>query len=241
MRTGIDFAYGTPNVGLLKATGYDFVCRYLSRDTTKSLSHSEAAGYATEGVDIVCVFEDGAANALGGYAAGQADATFAREQAFAAGAPQDVKIFFAVDFDTAGTPQRTDAYFSGVGSVLTFARTGVYGGYEVVAHQMGRGIKYGWQTYAWSGGRWFPRAQLRQVENGITAGGVSADRDVATMPYFGQWRHPGGPTLTHSQWVWIHDVFIPRHYIANLRAHAWTVLSGDPAKAKALCDKYGIK
>ena len=239
MRTGVDFAWGRPDPTILKATGYSFVCRYLSHDTTgKSLTHAEAATYVAEGIDIVCVFEDGAARAVQGYAAGAADAAFAQAQALACGAPADVKLYFAVDFDTAGSPQRTDPYFNGIASVIGFARTGVYGGIEVVHHQMSRGVKYGWQTYAWSGGQWEPRAQLRQVQNGIKAGGIDADRNETAWPYFGQWRHPGGPTLTHAQWVWLHDDFIPKHYIAQLRAHAWTVLTSNPVKAKAIVDRY---
>ena len=48
-------------------------------------------------------------------------------------------------------------------------------------------IKWGWQTYAWSGGNWDKRAQLQQYSNDRTVGGVSVDYDRSTVDFFGQW------------------------------------------------------
>ena len=97
--------------------------------------------------------------------------------------PGDRPIYFSVDFDA--TPQQgraaIDAYFDGVASVLGRARTGAYGGYYVIKRLFDDGkITWGWQTYAWSGGQWDPRAQLRQTQNGVTVAGSSCDIDVAT-------------------------------------------------------------
>ncbi|MFI2206441.1 hypothetical protein ACH47Z_37915 [Streptomyces sp. NPDC020192] len=51
---------------------------------------------------------------------------------------------------------------------------------------------WGWQTYAWSGGNWDSRAQLRQVQNDITVAGHDADLDQAMAADFGQWGGKGG-------------------------------------------------
>src|SRR5262249_20698214 len=52
-------------------------------------------------------------------------------------------------------------------------------------------ITWGWQTYAWSGGQWDSRAQLRQTQNEL--GGGDLDADEAMTSDYGQWR-PGGTT-----------------------------------------------
>ena len=68
------------------------------------------------------------------------------------------------------------------------ARTGAYGGYYVIQRLFDAGkIKWGWQTYAWSGGQWDSRAQLRQVQNGIAGGQM--DEDTSEADDFGQWGH----------------------------------------------------
>ena len=75
-------------------------------------------------------------------------------------------------------------------SVIGVARTGAYGGYYVIQRLFNASkIKWGWQTYAWSGGQWDTRAQVRQVLNGITAAGDAncCDKDEAVAADFGQW------------------------------------------------------
>ena len=55
------------------------------------------------------------------------------------------------------------SYFRGVNSVLGVNRTGGYGGYWTINRLFNSGlIRFGWQTSAWSGGLWDPRAQLQQ-------------------------------------------------------------------------------
>jgi len=95
-------------------------------------------------------------------------------------------------------------YMRGAASVMGgVERVGAYGEYDVVRQLFNDGlIAYGWQTYAWSYGWWEPRAQLRQVQNGITVGGEEVDRDEAWAPNYGQWgaraptpQLPGGAVL----------------------------------------------
>lgn len=197
MTFGIDYAWGRPSVSTLKKDGVEFVARYVSSPgNSKNLTLSEAKTLSSAGISIVVVFETTATRAEAGHAAGVADAKEALKEATACGMPSGRPIFFAVDEDTTVGPHVT-AYFQGVASVLGLARTGVYGGYAVVKgcfdHNL---VKWGWQTYAWSGGRWDARAQLQQYSNSHTIDGVDVDYDrvaKATIHDYGQWTVGNAP------------------------------------------------
>ncbi len=119
-------------------------------------------------------------------AAGVSDARAAVLQAKAAGMPDTRPIYFAVDYDA--PPTAVAAYFQGVASVLTPARTGVYGGFRVVKAMLDNGsARWGWQTVAWSGGQWDSRAVIQQPGTTLTINGVSCDIDTAHTPDYGQW------------------------------------------------------
>jgi hypothetical protein len=47
------------------------------------------------------------------------------------------------------------------------------------------------------------------------------------------------PVVTHAQWVWLHNVFIPAHYAPALRATMWTRLTSNPSAAFALVQRSG--
>ncbi|MFT3764458.1 MAG: DUF1906 domain-containing protein [Minicystis sp.] len=187
-RYGVDYAWARPSPAHLEAEGYTFVSRYLSYDTTgKNITAAEANALEKAGIDIVLNWEWGADDALDGYNRGVEHAKAAEAQAKAVGMPADRPIYFSVDFDaTPGQQAALDAYMDGVASVIGRARTGAYGGYYVIKRLFDHGkIKWGWQTYAWSGGQWDPRAQLRQIQNGIENGQL--DKDEARAADFGQW------------------------------------------------------
>jgi hypothetical protein len=187
---GIDWAWGHPNLAQLAASGVKFACRYLSHDTAKNLTGAQARTLAVAGIDCLVVWETTANRALSGREGGAQDARDARAQAAACGIPDGSPIYFAVDFDEhVGHVEAVHAYFRGVHSVLGRRPVGVYGGYWTVKRLLDAGlVKYGWQTYAWSGGEWEHRAQLRQYSNGHVLGGVSCDYNRATADDFGQWR-----------------------------------------------------
>jgi Domain of unknown function (DUF1906)/Tachylectin len=194
VRLGIDYSWGRPRPSAIVAAGYTFVCRYVSRDTTgKNLTRTEANALRAAGLDIVTNWEHSAREALDGYSAGATNAREADRQALACGMPASRPIYFSVDFDATSAQQSTiNAYFDGVASVIGRARTGAYGGYGAINRLFNAGkITWGWQTYAWSGGRWDSRAHLRQVLNNITVDGEPADRNEAHAVDFGQWG--GGP------------------------------------------------
>jgi hypothetical protein len=184
---GLDWAWGHASITDLKRAGIRFACRYLSHDAGKNLTHGEAVALSKAGIDLVVVWETTANRAGQSSAAGRQDAVEASKQAAACGKPTHSPIYFAVDFDA--QPAQVREYFRGVNSVLGTGRTGVYGGYRVVKGLMDAGLaKYGWQTYAWSGGQWHNPAQIRQYQNGVHVAGVSADRNRATHRDFGQWK-----------------------------------------------------
>lgn len=193
--TGVDYSWARPSPSGLKSGGYTFAARYLSYDTTgKNLSKGEANALWAAGVDVVANWENSSTAALNGYSQGVSDAKAAESQANSDGIPAGRPIYFSVDFDaTPGEQTAINAYFDGVISVIGLARTGAYAGFYVVQRLFNAGkIKWGWQTYAWSGGQWDSRAQVRQVQNGITAAGDGncCDKDEAVATDFGQWHAP---------------------------------------------------
>ncbi|MFC5184361.1 glycoside hydrolase domain-containing protein [Actinomadura harenae] len=193
---GVDYAWGRPGPNALKAAGAKFAARYVSHDATgKNLTHNEAAQLSAAGIALVVVWESTASRALDGHAAGVADATAADQQARACGMPKDRPIYFAVDFDaTPGQQAAINAYLDGAASVIGRDRVGVYGGYYVVKRAFDGGhVRWGWQTYAWSGGQWDKRAQLQQYSNDHVVGGVGLDYDRGVVADFGQWKVGGTP------------------------------------------------
>jgi hypothetical protein len=187
---GVDHAWGRPSIAALKAAKVLFVCRYLSHDTTgKNLTRAEAQKLTDAGLWIVVVWETTADRALSGRAGGVADAQAAAAQAKACGMPADRPIYFAVDWDASTAQQGTiDGYLDGAASVIGRERVGIYGGYGPVQRAMDGGhAAWGWQTYAWSGGRWHGPAQLQQYSNDHVIGGVGLDYDRGVHDDYGQW------------------------------------------------------
>jgi hypothetical protein len=187
---GVDYAWGHPRPQVLAQQGYRFACRYLSRDASKNLTAGEAAALHAAGVATVSNWEAVPGAPRNGYSQGVRDAQEAASQHLACGGPGNRPIYFSVDFpataDELGGP--VTEYFRGVASVLGVARTGAYGGVATISYLFDRGlIRWGWQTYAWSAGRWDGRAQLRQVRNGVSIDGADCDVDESTAGDFGQW------------------------------------------------------
>lgn len=193
---GVDFAAPCRDAPALKAAGKHFAGRYLSTPgNPKNVTAPEAKALRKAGLAIVLVFEIEADRALGGYQRGRADAKSARAQADAVGASKAVPIFFAVDFDAQESQlPRVVSYIKGAASVLTPAKTGVYGGRRAVQACLdAKACKYAWQTAAWSGGEWDPRAHLCQYENGVTVAGLSVDLNRAVKADYGQWKAVAAP------------------------------------------------
>ena len=184
---GIDCSDRTPAPSRLKAANVGFVCRYLSPEPAKNLNRAEAVGLHGDGIGIVTQWEWTATRASQGWAAGVQDAHASQALLNALGAPRTAVVHFTVDYDTAGSAVRTWPYFAGAISVLGIHRVGGYGGHDLIAYLASRGVPYLWQTYAWSGGVWHPKATIRQYSNGHTVAGISVDLDQAMSADYGQW------------------------------------------------------
>ena len=218
---GLDYG-GTLSPAAHHSVGSTFACRYL-----RELWASEVNELIGGGVNVVLIHERLADAALGGHAYGVRDAKDALGSANALGAPTRVPIYFAVDFDeTPGQAPVVADYFKGVASVVGLGRTGAYGGYWTVSRLFNAGlIKYGWQTYAWSGSNFDGRCQLFQYSNDHYVAGVNVDYDHAYAADYGQWS-PSAPLPV-----------TPATGIANfagsfdLEHGAWTI-KGTPGKCK---------
>lgn len=188
---GVDYSWGRPGVAALKRAGVTFVCRYLSHDTTgKNLTRAEAEELSDAGIWIVVVWQNSKDGPLGGRSAGAAHARNAAAQAEARGMPAGRPIYFAADWDASpGQQDAINAYLDGAASVIGRDRVGIYGGYGPVKRALDAGkARWAWQTYAWSGGRWDPRAHIQQYSNDRELNGVSVDHNRAVKDDYGQWR-----------------------------------------------------
>lgn len=176
----LDYSFARPNPADIVAAGFGGVLRYLSPNAGKNLTVPERDALRGAGLAIGLVWEWYAQRANEGQAAGAQDTQAALSQAAALGFPTNLPIFFAVDWDATPEQQANiDAYLNGAKQVLG-DRVGIYAGYWPLKRAFDNGvIKWGWQTYAWSGGNWDSRAQLRQELNGQWGGQVDFDEDVA--------------------------------------------------------------
>lgn len=189
---GIDYAWhGEIDWNCLKAQGVTFICRYFSWDQGKDLTPAELHAANTNGISVVVVWETTANRMLGGYNAGAEDAHETNVRLSAYGM-DNAPAYFACDWDASEAEQQViNSYLNGAASVMGLARVGMYAGYYPLKRAWDAGkLTYGWQTYAWSGGHWDNRAQLRQVQNGVTVCGISADWDESMAPDFAQWPRP---------------------------------------------------
>jgi len=212
---GIDYAWSHPDPAAIAAAGYQFTCRYLSRDPTKNLTLGEAQALAAHGVWVVANWEFTAQDALRGRAGGVADATAALAQAKACGMPDGRPIYFSIDWDVTPAQEPTvTAYFGGVDSVLGLAAAGEYAGYYPLRVQRdGSVTTWEWQTAAWSGGQWDARVNIRQTGS-TTLGGVQVDTNEAYTDDYGQWM-PGRlpfPSTTSVQ----QQEALPMEFIASV-------------------------
>jgi hypothetical protein len=194
---GIDYAWQHPDPKAIKDAGFDFVCRYYSRDPSKNLTRAEADALTAAGLWIVGNWEYGAQDALRGYAGGVSDATLARQQADACGQPHDRPTYFSKDWDVTPAQEATvTEYDRGADSVLGVGDVGDYGGFYPLRVQRDAGvISWEWQTTAWSGGLWEPRVNIRQVGT-ATIGGVQVDVNEAYSADFGQWQPGRSPSTS---------------------------------------------
>ena len=195
MISGFDTTANAGNLAtLIKAQGYEFVGRYLSKSTWKLISPPEAAALKAAGLGIVLVYEDGPTTAT--YFSpgrGTSDAGRAISQAGALGAPAGTAVYFTVDYDAsaADVAGPITAYFNEI--VAAFASdasgfvVGAYGSGRTCQTLSAAGLaQYTWraQSTGWAGyslpGPW-------SISQGpaTTACTLSVDLDSAAASSYG--------------------------------------------------------
>lgn len=140
---------------ILKAEGFEFVCRYLVPPSySKALSWAEAEILHAAGLEILLVWETTAARMRGGAAAGREDGARAYARARELGVPNNVILYFAADFDAqAEDMSALRAYLAAARDQTGPYEVGVYGSYRVIEAMKTSVAKGFWQCVAWSGGR----------------------------------------------------------------------------------------
>ncbi len=240
-RCGIDYAWYRPSDYQLASTGCSTVARYILPEWSsngKDMDYSERAHLHALGYQIVLVYELWANRALDGYDAGVLDAKNALTGAQRAGLPRDsnVVIYLAIDWDI--TPAQKPAaaqYTRGFASVLGWNRTGAYGGYWALKYLFeNTPLQWGWQTYAWSGGLWHPKANFRQDSNGYYWGG-QGDHNTITGAT-GAWR-PDGSADGAGAYVTAPSLPSPTPVPVAPSGGAYTVRSGDTLSG--IASRYG--
>ncbi|HEV2376225.1 MAG TPA: glycoside hydrolase domain-containing protein [Streptosporangiaceae bacterium] len=199
-----DYAFSHPTIAQLQAAGVGAVGRYFGQDATndgKDLTAAEAKLLSDAGISIFTIFEYGASQATGGAAQAARDVEVARAQRREVGMPDGRPVYFAVDFDIPDYAPAVKDPLAKLGPVGEYFQAlhaemgpnvGVYGGYWAVSRVLNAGLaSWAFQTVAWSGGQWDPRACLRQ--GGQTALGGAVDLDTPERADFGQWKVGASP------------------------------------------------
>lgn len=192
---GLDYAWAPhPDETKLKGLGYSFVSRYLSwLPNGKVITPAERAKLHQNGVSIALNWEYDTDDAQGGAANGTKMAAEAVRQAKALGYPKGCTLYFSVDQDTTASGAVHD-FLSAAKQTVNAAgfRMGAYGGFRLISTAFDQHlIDDGWQTFAWSAGKWDPRAAMRQVKNGVSVLGADTDQNEQIGPIQIWW--PGRP------------------------------------------------
>lgn len=162
----------------LKQAGYNFVCRYLVPESMawKRLTKTEVEILSNEGLLIGSVYEASADGAKKGTIQGTNDGKNALAEAKIVGQPIGSCIYFAVDYDVPLSDYNAiESYLKAAQLQITGYNVGVYGSYTICEEMFKRGIKYCWQTYAWSKGKKSTHTNIYQYKNGIVDCGINGD------------------------------------------------------------------
>lgn len=192
---GVDYSFARPGGAALQAAGKRVAGRYLYHGG-KGIDRAEFDDLTAHGLDVFFIYEEDGRELLGGFAAGAACALRAESLRAANGLPVR-PVYFTADFDASEAQQSAiNAALRGAASVIGANRVGFYGGYWPLKRAFDAGvIRYGFQTYAWSGGQWDPRAQVQQYSNGHNINGDVDLLRVVAADYGGTEAAPTTPTI----------------------------------------------
>lgn len=179
---GIDYTDSNKDIQTLIQADYKFVCRYLPTSVWKGITRNEINRLHKVNLKIVLAFETTTNRCLSGQEGGVEDATRALSLLLDLNITTPQVIYFCVDNDFNQEELMTvQEYFKGIAQVIDISLIGAYGGYNTISTLFDNNlITYGWQTLAWSQGRWDPRAQLRQTTNN-----QDLDEDISMSDDFG--------------------------------------------------------
>jgi hypothetical protein len=209
----IDYAWARPDPATLKAEGFSGVLRYLSwLPNGKVIDRNELDRLLAAGLDVVLNWEYGTTDGSGGSYEGTGVGREATRQATELGYPVGATLPFSIDRAvSADTLPPIVDYFTALRPIVLGSgyRLGCYSGYWLLKELFNRQlIDDGWQTFAWSSGLWEPRATLRQVQNNITAGGVTAAGDLDLVVGVGPlytYLHPYKTGETRTMVIVVHE------------------------------------
>lgn len=256
---GVDYSTDHPDPRGLYQVGKRFAMRYGGPGTSpKHLTAAEAHALNDAGLAIVALAEGTETGLLGGAKVGAEWARSAHAHFTALGMPASRPIYLAVDFDvtSAQWPSVRQA-LAAAGQVLGPGRVGIYGGYDAVTWAARDNVAaWFFQAFAWSEGRWFDRAHVRQTRNRVSLVGGTVDLDTAMVSDYGQWTvgglppEAGGGELTPEE----HELLKNTHFTLmstygpdgqpTQAHHVWTArvneaLAGIDQKITALAERDG--
>ena len=210
----LDYSTIRPSIAVLKAANVSAVGRYIGWDSVpgfgsigKNITVAEAETLIASGIKIFLAFEYTADAAAHGADQGAKDGHLAMTQLAVLGAPPDMAVYFAVDYDIPDyAPTLMDIptnalaklgpvgkYFQAINGLKYAYEVGGYGGYWAIKRLFDAGlITKGWQTTAWSGGNLDHRAVIYQnaAPPPIPGADVNIRENAITEPDFGQWPRP---------------------------------------------------
>ncbi|HEV2375604.1 MAG TPA: glycoside hydrolase domain-containing protein [Streptosporangiaceae bacterium] len=204
----IDYSNFRPGIQELKGAGVTAVGRYIGWNSEPgygnpghNIDKAEADLLIGNGISVFLCFEYEAAAASKGAPQGTEDGKLASQQLANMGAPGDMAVYFAVDFDIPDyAPGSNDPkaklgpvadYFAAINACKPRYKVGVYGGYYVVSRAMEAGLaQMGWQTVAWSGGMTCDKAVLLQTGAQVWAPNADINQLMHGAADFGQWPRP---------------------------------------------------
>jgi len=180
---GVDYSFARPDPAMMKARGIKLAGRYLwnakydDGRTNKGVSVAEIAALKAQEITPFFIYEEDGHELTGGFTAGVRVAKAADGFLKALGLAGN-PIYFNVDYDASPSDMvEILKALDGIASVIGLDRTGLYAGFGPLNAAFDAGkIKWGFQTYAWSGGRWDQRAQLQQWSNGQWGGSIDFTR-----------------------------------------------------------------
>lgn len=202
MAEGVDYSGARPSSFCLKGAGKRFVGRYFGPGGSwKHATRAEVAAHKAAGLAVVALAEGFPRDPLDGEPRGRAHAIMADSAVRQAGMGDDIPIYFAVDFNAQpGQYKVIGRYLYGIAQTIGLRRVGLYAGYNVIKWADEANVAtWFFQTYAWSGGRWWKGNHIEQYRNKVIVCGGEVDLCRSKRDNFGQWppyKKPAGTAPT---------------------------------------------